>query len=123
MIGLVLAGVSGVLAVVGWVSMPSTGSKSRLPTTFGAFVANIAALIFLGIPTGRASSLPGRWRFLPLAMGIATFPLTAVGGALESINERLLELPLVVLGLAWMWMGYLVWPCSRPNAIGSAPIA
>ena len=46
------------------------------------------------------------WSALPLAMGLGG-PLLA-GGGLALMNERLLEIPIALVGLAWMLLGYLV---------------
>jgi len=68
-----------------------------------------AALVLLGIAVRRADALPGRWRSLPLAIGAGAVPMLMVGGILEGLSERLLEIPLVVLGLAWIALGYAIW--------------
>ena len=107
-IGLTLAILSGGLAVVDLVTTEPTSSESFSPVTFGAFLANLAALIFLGIATRRTAALPAPWRSLPLAIGVLTFPLLVVGGVLESISGRLLEVPLLVIAVAWIWTGYLI---------------
>jgi hypothetical protein len=39
------------------------------------------------------------------ALGIATVPAVLVGGLLEMVDERLLEVPTVLLGLAWLLLG------------------
>lgn len=106
-IGLTLAILSGGLAVGPLVSN-APSSEDFSPVIFGAFISNFAALIFLGIVTRRIGAFPAPWRSLPLAMGMLTFPLLAVGGALETISERLLELPLLVIAVAWIWTGYLI---------------
>jgi hypothetical protein len=43
--------------------------------------------------------------------------LMVVGGILEVVNERLLELPIVLLGLAWMLLGYSVWSSRAKKAV------
>ena len=40
-------------------------------------------------------------------IGVGTLPALAVGGALAEIDERLLEIPLVCVGLAWMLVGWV----------------
>ena len=107
-IGLTLAILSGGLAVISLVTSEPTSSESFSPVTFGTFLANLAALIFLGIATRRTAALPAPWRSPPLAIGILTFPLLVVGGVLESISGRLLELPLLVIAVGWIWTGYLI---------------
>jgi len=107
-IGLVFAVLSGLFALVGLVLPSAPGGESFSPWIFGAFIANLASLVLLGIAARRSGALPGRVSLLPLALGVSTLPLIAVGGALESVNERLLEVPLVLIGVAWIWLGYLI---------------
>ena len=73
-------------------------------------VSSIALLLGL-LTLGR----DGRWP-APLAWGIglAMLPALLVGGALSAIDERLLELPLVCLGVGWMAVG---WAMLRRPAI------
>lgn len=73
-----------------------------------ASLAIFVGLVFLGIATVRAAALPGRWRTLPLAVGLsALFPVWI----LAFIH---LELPVVVLGVAWMLIGYVLLTRSVP---------
>ncbi|TGN64600.1 hypothetical protein EXE59_11965 [Nocardioides eburneiflavus] len=51
--------------------------------------------------SGRAPAALTFW------LGVGTLPALAVGGALAEIDERLLEIPLVCVGLAWMLVGWL----------------
>lgn len=78
---------------------------------FGTF----AALLVLGIAVRRAGALPGRYAALPWAMGLATIPLLIVGGALEALDERLLELPIALLGLGWVMLGVALWDASTTS--------
>lgn len=114
-IGLVLAALSGAMAIGGLIAtQPDSSGESFSPLIFGSFITLLGALILLGLCARRTKALRRSLQLLPLGMGVSMFPLIAVGGALESINERLLEVPLVLLGLTWMWLGYLLWfPESR----------
>ncbi len=61
-------------------------------TYFSAGLAIFVGLVFLGIVTARAEALPGRWRTLPLIVGLAgLLPIWV----LAFIH---LEVPVVVLG-------------------------
>jgi hypothetical protein len=71
---------------------------------FGPFLG----LVFLGSATLQARVFPSPWSALPLAMGLAGPLLILVGGGLALISERLLEIPVVLVGLAWMLLGYSV---------------
>jgi hypothetical protein len=89
-----------------------TGEDEGFPvgvTIALAALSILAGLVLLGIAVRRTDALPGRWRSLPLAIGAGAIPLMMVGGILEPIDERLLEIPIVLLGLAWSALGYAIW--------------
>ncbi len=74
-----------------------------------------SSLVLLGIAVRRVGALPGRWRWLPLSMGVAGLPLMVMSEVAlfpDDGRSRLLELPLVVLGLAWVMLG---WRISRSS--------
>jgi hypothetical protein len=71
---------------------------------FGPFLG----LVLLGSVTLRASVFPRPWSALPLAMGLGGPLLILAGGGLALMSERLLEIPIVLVGLAWMLLGYSV---------------
>ena len=81
-----------------------------------ASVAIFAGLASLGLAVLRTGLLPPRWRALPLVLGLsALLPVWA----LALVH---LELPVVLLGLGWMLLGYVVWsernlPTRRPARI------
>ncbi len=71
-------------------------------TYFSASLAIFSGLVFLGIAVSRADVLPVRWRTLPLILGLlALLPVWI----LAFIH---LEVPVVVLGAAWMLLGYVL---------------
>jgi hypothetical protein len=71
---------------------------------FGPFLG----LVLLGSATLQARVFPPHWSALPLAMGLGGPLLILAGGGLALISERLLEIPIVLVGLAWMLLGYWV---------------
>jgi hypothetical protein len=71
---------------------------------FGPFLG----LVLMGSATLQARIFPPPWSALPLAMGLGGPLLILAGGGLALINERLLEIPIVLVGLAWMLLGYSV---------------
>lgn len=78
---------------------------------FGTF----AALFALGITVRRTGALAARYAALPRAMGLATIPLLILGGALEAVDKRLLELPIALLGLGWVILGVALWNASTTH--------
>ncbi len=112
--------VGSTLAPAGWV--PDEDSVTPLTpfivlAGFGPFVG----LVLLGIATLRVKAMPAPWRALPLVMGAGAVPLILVGGVLELVNERLFELPIVLLGLAWVLLGYAVLVVKSATVQTTAP--
>jgi hypothetical protein len=100
--------VGSTLGPAGWV--PNEESVALLTpfivlAGFGPFVG----LVLLGISTLQVKAMPAPFSALPLVMGASAVPLMLMGGILELVNERLFELPTVLLGLAWVLLGYLIW--------------
>jgi len=68
---------------------------------FGTYMA----LLLLGLAVRRTQALPERWRTLPLALVVSAAFLMLIGGTLESLSERLLEIPILLLGAGWITLG------------------
>lgn len=98
-------------------SPPRTRSRST-PFITGAGAGTVLALLTLGVAVRRTRTLPPGFASLPLAMGLAVVPLLIVGGLLESVSERLIELPIALLGLGWIGLGIALW--SAPSQPGAA---
>lgn len=112
--GIVALYLAAALSVITWLlsvatddsRTTGTSEEEFMPTLFLAFLALLTGLTLLGLVTRRTRALGDRWSNLPLALVLAA-PVVAVGGgALEAINERLLEVPLVLYGFGWMGLGY-----------------
>ena len=92
------------------------GPQTPFPFNVTYLLAGLAifvGLVFLGIATSRAGALPGRWRILPLIVGLSALLPVWI---LAFIH---LEAPVVVLGVAWMLLGYALW--SEAGALGRRP--
>jgi hypothetical protein len=113
---------SAVVVLVGWTLAPAgwvPNEDSLTPLTPFIVLAGLGpfvGLVLLGIATLRVKAMPAPWSALPLLMGTGAVPLMLVGGVLELVSERLVELPIVLLGLAWVLLGYSVWS-GRDKAI------
>ena len=115
------AAVSVVLAVVvravGGAAVEPSDDEVTVLTPFivvGGFGA-FAALLALGLAARRSRALAAPYTSLPWAMGLAVIPLLIVGGALEAVNERLLELPIVLIGLGWIALGAAMWIAAEQH--------
>ena len=90
-----LAVVTGLVAVV----------SELLDKGWDASIAVASLALLIGqLTLERSGRAPGPLTFW---IGVGTLPALAVGGALAEIDERLLEIPLVCLVLAWMLVGWV----------------
>jgi glucan phosphoethanolaminetransferase (alkaline phosphatase superfamily) len=91
-----------------WTPTSSTGSRPvTVLTPFIALAAYgaLLGLLLIGIITRRTASLPGKWAALPMFLAATALPLIVLGVVLQAINERLFELPTLLIGLEWLALG------------------
>ena len=112
-----------VLTLAGALGM--TGRRATVTTVIGGLSVAVAVaalltdlagelwglglgLAMLGVSAGAlvAAWSPSDWTDRALLVAAVTpFPATALGGALEQIDERLLEIGLLPIAAAWSWVG------------------
>ena len=106
-----VAGVA-LLALFAVVDEPPDVVTSLAAATMG--LATVTSLLLLGAACRRSGGLPAPWARLPWIMGLALVPsMSVVGGLLAAIHERLLELPIVAYGVAWVILGYAMLAAAR----------
>lgn len=124
-----IAAVCGVLVLlvraVGGEGVEPSEDEVTLLTPFitVAGVGTFVALIALGIAVRRTRALAAGYASLPLAMGLGAVPLLIVGAALESVSERLIELPIALLGLGWIGLGIALWNAAQQRAAATGAVA
>lgn len=108
--------IGGIVAVAGLVVVSigfvrflggtsSGGEEEFDPLIFGSFVLVVVSLTLLGIGYRRGARDRLKWPSLPFIVGLVTIPMVMIGGGLEAVNERLLEVPILLLGAAWIAIG------------------
>jgi hypothetical protein len=76
-----------------------------------AYLVNILSILVLLFMIGgdiRRNKLLPKWSFTPSLLAWELLLALPVGAALEGINERLLEIPLVVAASGWVLLGIAV---------------
>ena len=123
-LGLALIGIHASLAnkqaklarlglILGYVALPMAAANVFIEAVSAdvyipADGAVFGALILIGLALIRTRDNRHRWQRWPLSLGIAFVPMLIVGAMLESINERYLEIPLIAVGVGWMYLGFTV---------------
>jgi hypothetical protein len=82
---------------------------------------SILVLLFMIRGDIRRKELLPRWSFTPSLLAWELLLLIPVGAVLEGINERLLEIPLVVAASGWMMLAIAVLSRSEHPSHGGAP--
>lgn len=74
------------------------------------FLANLAVVVALYLVGRRVrhQAALGRRSGLPRRIGLWTVPAVLAGGLLAEVQDRLLELPILLLGLAWLTLGVVI---------------
>ncbi len=117
-IGILLAWVVVVASVVNLIGLalpiptPGEADASILLriTYMVAFLGILVGLLALGIAALRARVMPSPWHAVPLAVGVVWLPLQAVGFVISD------GVGLILGGLAWALLGYVLWSKSSTSA-------
>lgn len=117
LVGMVLAVVGGVAALLNSVRelmLVLTGeafAEIELISALAGF-GWLLGLLLVGIPVWQTHALPGKWRMIPLLLAVSSFPLLIVFSILAEVldlapdlAERMIEIPLVLIGLIWVGLG------------------
>ena len=112
-VGRFMARLAGAVALFAGVYGLAVGDPSEVVLGIAialCSLATVVGLVLLGLSARAVGALPPRWRSLPFVMGVVAIPaMTILAGVLEAIHERLLELPIVAYGVAWIIVGVLLW--------------
>ncbi len=98
-----------------------TPARAPLPPLFqvtymAAFLGILIGLLALGIAALRAEVLSPPWRAVPLVVGVPWFPLQGIGFVISD------GVGLILGGLAWVFLGCVLWSGSGAPAEQSARV-
>lgn len=117
-----IALVAGAAAVVMLTIDPDADGVVPGVAIAGSALGTVAGLVLLGLVARRAEIFRPPWHRLPLLIGLSIpILLTVVGGALAAIDERLLEVPLVLVAAAWVRLGVLIAAVDRAGGSNGEP--
>jgi hypothetical protein len=111
-VGLWFAYVSVFLSVVNLVVWVVAGTAAVPGTTsLAASLAWMIGAVLVGFPAMRAEILPRPWHLGLLVIGAAALPLLLVFGWAANIigQDRILEVPVILLGAVWVAFGLELW--------------
>lgn len=106
----------GVLALVAasaaGVSYVVQGDDEGLfgPAVMVTMLSMIVLLFWMGRSLWRTRS-GEPWRAIPYPLAWAFVAAIPLGGLLSALNERLLEIPLLIISVGWIWLG-VAWLAS-----------
>ena len=75
-----------------------------------AFLGILIGLLVLGVAALRSGAMPAPWGAVPLAVGVLWFPLQGIGFVVAD------GVGLILGGLAWALLGYVLWAQSSASA-------
>jgi hypothetical protein len=113
------------LATFGWLAA-SAGAVAAIAHFVGreddfgdlGYLVNFVSIVVLLFLIGRdirRKRLLGTWSFAPPLLAWTLVLLIPVGAVLESIDERLLEIPLLGVAVGWTMLGVGALTTSRPS--------
>lgn len=117
-VGALLAWVAFAASVVNLIglalSIPAPGDPDA-PRLLGltymvAFLGILVGLLALGIAALRARVMPAPWHAVPLTVGVLWFPLQGIGFVISD------GVGLILGGLAWAFLGYVLWSQRSTSA-------
>lgn len=83
----------------------STDEQFIFPYSLFVFLGGVGSfigLILLGVASIQAKMMPSPWNAVPLIAGLLSLPI-AMTGLLH------IEVPILLIGLAWIGVGYTIW--------------
>jgi hypothetical protein len=109
-----LAVVAGATAAIAHFAQNEDGLGD--PAYLVNFLSTILVFFLIGGDIRRKGLLP-KWSFTPTFLAWALLAVIPFGAVLEGIDERLLEVPLLVVSVGWAMLAVAAFSSSPPDAI------